>query len=144
MRYAGLQFPNRQLPAYTNPEGHSIPGHATGIRMRITHPGLEHTEIFTVGINCRRPDRYGSIFPVTPVFERAVGRDARRLAHVCPTRYDVSTRMTPGGAFADHGGNLGRMARGDRRARPGRHVDSHGPAPDGRQQGWLRTSLLCP
>ena len=144
MKYAGLQFPNRRLPAYADPEGSPIPGHATGIRMRITHPGLTRAEVFTVAIDCRRPDKYGSIFRVRPAFERAVGRDARRLAHVCPTRYHALTRVRPGGARADFGEIYGGWPVAIVARNAAGTWTRVVAAPDGSQKGWLRTAWLCP
>jgi RNA polymerase sigma factor (sigma-70 family) len=141
MKYAGLQFPNRQLPAYVDPLGDAIPGYSTGVRFRVTHRGLAHPVVFTIGINCRRLDAYGSLLPVTPAFRLALKRGERRLAHVCTTSFGVNVRDTPGGR-AHANIERGWPAAIQRRSRSGTWTRVMF-APDATLTGWIKTRELC-
>lgn len=99
MRYAGLQFPNRELPTAIriNPAHNAIIGYSSSVRFRIAHLGLAHPETFSFGINCQRLNSYGYIGPVSRSFKRALERGERRLGHVCIKNSGASLRDRPGG-----------------------------------------------
>ena len=141
MKYAGLQFPNREPPARVNPLGDAILGYSTGVRFRVTHRGLAHPVVFTFGINCRRPDAYGSILPVTPAFRLALKRGERRLGHVCTASSGVNVRDAPGGRALDSI-DRGWPAAIQRRSRS-RTWARVTFAPDATLTGWIKTSELC-
>ena len=85
MKLGSLQFPNYELGrrislAYSKG---SIPGWSTSALVNIHYRDLERPFVFTFGVDCRRPDRYGSIGRDNRRLEHALQRGERRLGHIC-------------------------------------------------------------
>ena len=144
MKLGSLQLPMGELPlrALGYAKG-SIPGYSTSATIKIGHRGLERALEFTIGIDCRRPDRYGSISPDNRRFAAALERGERRLGRVCTASDGIHLRGAPGGRTQDY------ISRGaplaiQRRSRSGTWtlVVPDGPARE--RTGWMRTAELCP
>ncbi len=143
MKLGGMQLPARELPlrvlGYANG---SIPGYSTSGKIKIAHRGLARPLEFTVGVDCRRPDEYGSISPDNRRLRRALMRGERKLGHVC-TQYDGAIlRDSPGGRNRDYL-SRGRPVAILRRNTTGRwtRVMPDGPYAG---EGWIQTIRLCP
>jgi RNA polymerase sigma factor (sigma-70 family) len=146
MKLGSLQFPNVEPPpglalGYARD---SIPGYSTSGRLEITHRGLQRPVVLTVGIDCRRPNRYGGLSPDPRRLERALERGERRLAHVCARHTGVNLRDAPGGQPVDF------VSRGAPVAiqRRNRSAVWTLVVPDQRSrgrliEGWMRSSELC-
>lgn len=143
MLLGSLQLPERELPlrALGYAKG-SIPGYSTSGTIKIGHRGLKNAFDFTVGIDCRRPDRYGSISTDNRRLAAALKRGERRLGRVCTASEGVHLRDAPGGRTQDY------ISRGaplaiQRRSRSGTWtlVVRDGPFA---KAGWMRTAELCP
>ena len=141
MRYAGLQFPNRELPTGVriNPAHNAVIGYSNSVRYRIAHLGLAQPEAFSFGINCRRLNAYGYMWPVTLEFKRALTRGERLLGRVCPRSSGASVRDARGevrGAFLQPATPVAIQARSSSGALT-RVVSANG------DQGWVQTLKLC-
>ncbi len=109
MKLAGLQLPDRELPRPLRALGlrkDSIVGYSSLGRIVVGHAGLARPLEFTLGIDCRRPDQYGSIAVDTRRLRAALKRGEKRLGHVCPARYGSILRGSPDGE------NVGYLDRG--------------------------------
>jgi hypothetical protein len=144
MKVAGMQLPARELPlvrilGFSND---SISGWSTAARLKVAHRGLTRPLDFTVGIDCRRPDAYGSIATDNRKLRRALQRGERRLGHVCTKQFGIQLRRTPGGAPQDY------IQRGAPVAIQRRNAAGTWASvvPDGTlsREGWMKTSDLCP
>jgi len=139
MKYAGLQAPG-SIPIALNTKN-TILGSTPGAHLVLNHRGIARSTVFTVGIECRRPGPYGSIFPVARSFERALQRGERRLGRICAPSNAVSVREPlRGRGFSfviAHGSPVAVL----RRDRSGRYTRVHIPSGD---EGWIRTRGLCP
>ena len=142
MRYAGLQFPNRELPTAVriNPAHNAVVGYSNSVRFRIAHLGLTQPEAFSFGINCRRLNSYGYIWPVTQNFKRALERGERRLGRVCPRSSGASVRDARGktrGPFLLEPATPVAIQRRSSSGALTRVVSATG------DQGWIQTPKLC-
>ena len=145
MKYAGLQHPERRWPSWSpdpNPERNAIVGYSSSVRFPLGHMGLKRPFVITVGINCRRPDAYGSISPErSPAFERAVGTDKRNLRHICNVGLSAGIRNVPNGRSVDPLAlGMPLAVRGRNRTGTWTRVLSDGKFP---AAGWIKTSQLC-
>lgn len=143
MKLAGLQLPAGEIPHLRalGLEKDSIPGWSTSGRIKVAHRGLKVPLVFSVGIDCRRPDANGSIAADKRPLRRALRRGERRLAHVCTKRLGVILRRAPNGTPQDYIGR-GTPVAIQRRNRSGAWT---AVVPDGAlaREGWIKTSDLC-
>jgi len=141
MRYAGLQFPNRELPTAIriNPAHNAVVGYSNSVRFRIAHLGLTQPEAFSFGINCQRLNSYGYIGFVTDKFKRALTLGERRLGHVCPRSGGASVRDARGeirGRFLQPATPVAIQRRSSSGALT-RVVSATG------DRGWIETRKVC-
>ena len=139
MKYAGLQAP--LTAAALNTSFDTIVGYSPGALMVITHQGFARDTRFTIGINCRRPDAYGSIHPLDEKFKATVKRGEWRAQRVCGVRRGVALRPRPGGGLGEFV-NLGQPVAVQHRNATGTWTRVVAAAYDA--EGWIRTSRLCP
>ena len=143
MKIASMQLPDRELSPAVRALGYSeesIPGYSTSGVIQIGHRGLDRPLVFTVGLDCRRPGAYGSIFAVTPGFRAALERGERRLGRICTNSRGVHVRDSPGGhtlGYPNRGAPVAILRRNSSRTWTRIHTDTS-------DVGWVRTSEVCP
>jgi RNA polymerase sigma factor (sigma-70 family) len=138
MKLLGLDVPAYKTPAGVNFAREDVLGHSTTAHLVLSHGPPYPTE-FSIGIICRRPDRYGSTSPDPGPFRQALERGERRVARVCTSRKGVILRARPGGDPADYI-NRGTAVAIQRRnrTRTWTYVIA-----DNLFEGWMRDSELC-